>query len=454
MVMKKEKKYYQAGKGLSLRVINYIILIVSVVVSVILMLSAILTFRAFYSYSRATDSFMSLQETADKLMDASDYLTSEARLYTVTEKRIHLENYFFEAETERNREKAIETMEEALPGSNALRQLEQAMEKSVALMNREYYAMRIILDVKNDDNIPEAMKGVELSEHDAELPNDEKRKLARRMMHDEEYEARKDRIRSDMGRCVESLKRESASVKERMEKDLHGALVWMCVLIVLQITDLVVIYALTTRLGIRPLIKAVGYIDNDERLPEKGSSEFRYLARAYNKMYSMHNRNVKRLSFKAYHDELTGLYNRAGYDLIIQNLDTEDTAFLLIDTDKFKQINDINGHDVGDRVLRKVADTLKNCFRPADYVFRIGGDEFVVLMTGVGGNMSRLVGEKVDLINNLLSDGSDGLPPISLSVGVAMCNSELDFAELYKQADEALYKVKENGRKGYSIYGK
>ncbi len=450
--MKKEGKQGSTGKGLSLRVINYIVFAGSVIVAVILLISAIFTFRAFYSYARATDSFMSLQETADRLMDASDYLTTEARLYTVTEKRIHLENYFFEAETERNRENAIETMKEALPGSNALRQLEQAMEKSVDLMNREYYAMRIILEVKEDGNIPEAMKNVKLSEHDLELPNDEKRKLARRMMHDEEYEARKERIRDDMGRCVESLKRESASVKKEMEKDLHRSLILMCILIVLQITDMVAIYALTSRLGIMPLIKAVDYIDNEERLPENGSREFRYLARAYNKMYSMHIRNMKRLSFKAYHDELTGLYNRAGYDLIIQNLDTDDTAFLLIDTDRFKEINDTNGHEVGDRVLRKVAETLKNSFRPADYVFRIGGDEFVVLMTGVDENIGRLVGEKVDMINNLLQDGNDGLPPISLSVGVAMCDSELDFSDQYKQADEALYRVKENGRKGYSIY--
>ncbi|MCR5650151.1 MAG: GGDEF domain-containing protein [Lachnospiraceae bacterium] len=438
--------------GLPLRVFNYIVLVCSVAVTVVLLLSAVLTFRAFYSYAEATERFVKLQETADSLMNASDYLTSEARLYTVTEKRIHLENYFFEAETEKNRDRALETMKEALPGSEALRQLEQAMQKSVALMDKEYYAMRIILLVNNDEDIPEAMKMVEISEHDMELPNDEKRKLARRMMHDEEYEAWKDRIRSDMKRCVDSLSRESAEMRDKMRKDLHRSLVWMCVLILLQSAELTAIFVLTTRLGIRPLIKAVMYIDNEEKLPEKGSREFRYLAQAYNKMYSVHYRNMKKLSFKAYHDELTGLYNRAGFDLIVQNLDTSDTAFLLIDSDNFKEINDNNGHDVGDRVLCRIADTLKGSFRPSDYVFRIGGDEFVVLMTGIDRDIRKLIGEKVYSINKILQKGVDDLPPITVSVGVAMCSDELEFADLYRNADEALYKVKENGRNGFSFY--
>ncbi len=447
-MMKEDNKH---EGGIPLRVINYIVLICSVAVTVVLLLSAVWTFRAYYSYAKATDTYMGLQETAYSLMDASDYLTSEARLYTVTEKRIHLENYFFEAEISQNRDKALETVKKAVPGSDAPRQLEQAMEKSVALMDKEYYAMRLILLVNDDDNVPEAMKDVTISEHDMELPNDEKRKLARRIMHDEEYEAWKERIRSDMERCVESLEKEGSAIQDKMEKDLHGALVWMVVLILLQSADLVAIFVLTTRFGIRPIMRAVKYIDNDEKLPERGSREFRYLAQAYNKMYSVHNRNMKKLSFKAYHDELTGLYNRAGYDLIIQNLDTENTAFLLIDTDKFKEINDNNGHDVGDRVLCRVADILRNSFRPADYVFRVGGDEFVVLMTGVDRDIKKLIGEKVNTINRSLQGDSGDLPPITLSVGVAMCKDDAEFQELYQNADEALYRVKENGRNGVAF---
>ncbi|MBO4373689.1 MAG: GGDEF domain-containing protein [Lachnospiraceae bacterium] len=440
-------------RGLSLRAINYIVLIFSVAVTVILLVSAVWTFRAYYSYAEATDTYMGLQETAYSLMDASDYLTSEARLYTVTEKRIHLENYFFEAEIAKNRDRALETVRDAVPGSDAPRQLEQAMEKSNSLMkDKEYYAMRLILLVKGDDDIPDAMKNVTITEHDMELPNDEKRKLARRLMHDEEYEARKDRIRSDMNRCVEVLKKDGSAIQDDMEKDLRKSLIWMCILIILQSADLLVIFVMTTRLGIRPLIMAVRYIDNDEKLPEKGSKEYCYLAQAYNRMYSIHNRNMKKLSFKAYHDELTGLYNRAGYDLIIQNLDTENTAFLLIDTDKFKEINDNNGHETGDRVLCRIALVLKGSFRPADFVFRIGGDEFVVLMTGVDGDIKKLIGEKVDMINSSLTEDSGDLPAVSVSVGVAMCGEETDFQELYRRADEALYRVKENGRNGYSIY--
>ena len=109
-----------------------------------------------------------------------------------------------------------------------------------------------------------------------------------------------------------------------------------------------------------------------------GSYEFRYLAKTYNKMYEAFKQSIENLNYEASHDSLTGVYNRAGYDVVKQSLDLKSTAVLIIDADNFKKINDMYGHLVGDQVLKKIEDALRAAFRSEDYICRVGGDEFWV----------------------------------------------------------------------------
>ena len=128
------------------------------------------------------------------------------------------------------------------------------------------------------------------------------------------------------------------------------------------------------------------------------------------------------------------------------------TAMLLFDADQFKTINDQYGHETGDRVLQKITATLQNNFRSDDYVCRIGGDEFVVFMAHVSGDKRQLIENKVKQINRDLSAGADGLPPVTLSVGVSFNPEGNDSKEMFRQADIALYYVKDHGRDGVSFY--
>ena len=169
-------------------------------------------------------------------------------------------------------------------------------------------------------------------------------------------------------------------------------------------------------------------------------------------MYSAYKKSIESLNYKASHDELTGAYNRAGYDLIRESLDMNTTAMLLFDADQFKTINDQYGHETGDRVLQKITATLQNNFRSDDYVCRIGGDEFVVFMVHVSGDKRQLIENKVKQINRDLSAGADGLPPVTLSVGVSFNPEGNDSKEMFRQADIALYYVKDHGRDGVSFY--
>ncbi|MBR0409797.1 MAG: diguanylate cyclase [Eubacterium sp.] len=154
--------------------------------------------------------------------------------------------------------------------------------------------------------------------------------------------------------------------------------------------------------------------------------------------------NVKRLSYKALHDELTGVYNRTAYDMRVKKMDFSTTCLLMADADDFKQINDTYGHETGDRVLIRIADTLKKHFRADDRICRVGGDEFVVLMHHIQKEHSMLIESKIKRINEDLSTWVDDIPPISVSVGYAHGSdvSEPDPAALMKLADQAMYKSK------------
>ena len=135
-----------------------------------------------------------------------------------------------------------------------------------------------------------------------------------------------------------------------------------------------------------------------------------------------------------------------------EGADREHMALILIDVDKFKEVNDNYGHAVGDRVLRRVADILRSSFRSVDILCRIGGDEFAVVMTRVNSSVKQIVRSKIDRANEMLQHPVDDLPPVSLSVGVAFSDRKNPQGDIFRDADTALYKVKNGGRKGCAFY--
>jgi len=158
-------------------------------------------------------------------------------------------------------------------------------------------------------------------------------------------------------------------------------------------------------------------------------------------------------------DQLTGLPNRK---LFIDRLKQAMAAsyrsekfggLLLIDMDKFKTLNDTQGHDCGDRLLREVADRLTSCVRSGDTVARLGGDEFVVVIVDIGmkqceaATAAEIVGEKVLSALNEPFNLGNVTHSTSASVGLTLFRGEEASAdELLKQADLAMYKSKDSGR--------
>ena len=149
-------------------------------------------------------------------------------------------------------------------------------------------------------------------------------------------------------------------------------------------------------------------------------------------------------------DELTGLYNRHFLNRIIENEIKRAQRYeiplsvYLMDLDHFKIVNDKWGHPVGDTVLKMAADILMSCTRMSDYIIRIGGEEFVVLMPYTNLEGARLAAEKVRL--EIESRVHPVVGKFTASFGVAEMKNEEDYHDLYKRMDDALYEAKETGR--------
>lgn len=167
---------------------------------------------------------------------------------------------------------------------------------------------------------------------------------------------------------------------------------------------------------------------------------------------SAEQKTLQREIYNATHDSLTQVYNRAGYDLLLSHLELKTALLLLIDGDGFKSVNDRFGHEVGDRTLQRMAQAIERNFRSDDCVCRIGGDEFVVLMHDADPSQYEMIRDRVDRMNGELYREEAGLPPISVSVGVAWGAQAADGAELFDMADRALYETKRSGRKGVTFF--
>ena len=438
--------------GIRLRWVHIIIIIFTAVISFFMLYETFRFSAAFEDVTGATDEYIELQKDADGLMNASDYLTQEVQNFTVTAEKIHLIHYFEEAEETKRREKAIEKMKDITGEGTAYKFLHNAMNESLDLMQTEYYAMKLITIACEIEYIPDEVEKVELTKQDAALSNSEKIKLAQRMVHDTTYHRKKEVIRTNMESCLVELEKQTHIIQDEANEKLETRLNAIRVIIFIQLAIIIVILIMTSVLVILPMLRGVYSIKKDEKLPVKGAYEFRYLAKTYNSMYEAFKKSIASLNYEASHDKLTGLYNRAGYDVLSRSVDLGTTAVLMIDADKFKDINDQYGHDVGDKILQKFARVLRKTFRSEDYICRIGGDEFVVFMMHVTDELRDLIILKTKQINSALADVSDELPPASASIGIAFGHDAPDMVTLLKHADEALYNVKENGRGGGSFY--
>ena len=347
----------------------------------------------------------------------------------------------------------MEGVKELVGETEAYQALVSALGESVDLMNREYYAMRLAVSAYGYDvsEYPEEIQNVELSAEDLAATPEEQREIARMMVFDDIYHSKKVAISDNVQGCLSGMETEMEEEQTAAQADMQRILIQQRGLIIASILAFVVVLVLFLLLVVSPLLKAVTYIQKDLPIPVKGSKEFQFLAKEYNITQQTNLEQRKELAYEATHDNLTGVYNRNGYDSILRSVDWNESALVLFDLDRFKPINDTYGHKMGDQVLARTAKVIQNEFRAQDYVCRIGGDEFAIIMVGVDTDSGPMIMEKVDRINEELRRPKGEIPGIQVSCGVAYGALIPDFDRLFHEADAALYRIKRKGHGGCEV---
>jgi diguanylate cyclase (GGDEF)-like protein len=207
--------------------------------------------------------------------------------------------------------------------------------------------------------------------------------------------------------------------------------------------------------------------DLSERVLLDTKDELQSVGNAYNKMAASlekilneRDNQEEHIKFLAYHDALTGLPNRVlfqdrlGQALALAARNHELVGVMFLDLDRFKAINDTYGHSVGDILLQTVAERLKDCLRASDTVTRMGGDEFMLILSGL-----KDLEQITSLAEKLLSTLSLPLKLESIeltvfgSLGISVFPQDGNDQEtLIRNADAAMYNAKSSGRNNYQLY--
>lgn len=157
---------------------------------------------------------------------------------------------------------------------------------------------------------------------------------------------------------------------------------------------------------------------------------------------------IERLEEKAQTDGLTGVFNAASFHQLTEGSLTEGGTLLIMDIDRFKEVNDRYGHFTGDQVLKEAVRLIQMAFVKDGIIGRLGGDEFLVFLVRET-NLDNISHRCEALLESV--KGRRSLPAITMSIGAAVAAEHEGYDSLYKRADAALYRVKENGRDGYEI---
>ncbi|MBR2676488.1 MAG: EAL domain-containing protein [Solobacterium sp.] len=442
----------QKKDGVSLRTIYAWIIVAAFLLSGAMFYTTSRLTETFESLSETTEDQIALEKAARKLMDASDYLTERAQRFTVDGDTRFLNEYFTEVYETKRREDAIEKMSADPKIKEVLEQLQEAMDESVALMNKEYYAMRLVIDAKGYSAVPEALKQVELREEDQALSPEEKMREATKLVLGDEYYSEKESIRADMQESLDALESLTRNRESQAMENFRKTLKLARFMILLQIFGTLFLIGLTLHLGINPILGAVGRIRDDRPIRETGAKEFRYLAHAYNDLNRRLNDEKELLKEASETDALTGIRNRMAlrndYDCYFGH----EVTVMLMDLDNFKQINDTYGHEAGDHALSETGRLLVQAFQK-EHCYRYGGDEFLIIAPDYSeAEFVRKLNTMVEKRPVIEKDGE--MIPIGYSYGYVhgLLDDDHSLRELFSEADQKMYQIKNSKQKPAENY--
>ncbi len=448
-----ERVRKRQGGGISIRIIGAVAIVIAIA----------LAFHAFALASSITDAnqaakdgekrYVECSDAVDNLQTASDYLTTQARLFITTGRQECMESYLEELTVVNRRGKAVEALKSSLSDDQrAAAELEEALEVSDELAKRELVAMRLAAEYYQVQDVPDKVASADTGSVEVGPGADGKLQAARKLVLDEDYDAAKKSISASVEASSSALLAQLDAGVAANDTLMQNLLFQLRISVALLLCTVMVIVLVLFMYVLKPLGRYVRRVDKNEPLQAEGAYELQYLAHAYNAMYEDNSKRIEQLREFAERDPLTGISNRSGYDNFLAT-HTRNIALILFDIDDFKGFNTAYGRDTGDAVMSKLAAALVAAFRSTDFPCRIGSDKFAVIMTNMEDDMRNAVTDKVNLVNTILADDSDDVPLITLSVGVAFSAEGMDDHDIYEAANTALNQARDKGRNSIAFYG-
>ena len=444
------------AKKVKIRSVSDGSIVATIILAFLCVAVSVLGFRQYTVLRSAMQDYIACEDAAHELQNGSDNLTKQVRLAAATGEQKYIDAYFEEANVTKSREKALDDLDSLNISSDAIDALTDALSASVNLMQTEYYSMRLVEEYIGSmpSTWPEELQSVELSAEDTALSSSEKLYKAQQMVIGIEYNDAKEVISGNVDAAISALT-DVIDQRQNQAADIFTRVFILIIICVLVFAAMMLLVCLLMRFWVvRPLVTFNNDIQNDDTLSVGGANELQMLAETYNKIYAENEERQRLIKHQAEHDPLTDLLNRGSYDRIfnLYEKDQKNFALILVDVDTFKSVNDTYGHAVGDMILKKVARLLTTTFRTIDYVCRIGGDEFAIIMVEMTSDLSYTITEKITEINRQLDISEENVPKVSLSVGVAFTDRKNPGKNMFTDADSALYYTKEHGKSGCNFY--
>lgn len=441
-------------RGISLKLIHGILVVLSLSLSISLV---IITRFAESSYRKIDDlsnGYIQCTQDIQILDETSDYLTSKSREYVAIGNAQAAADYIIEINEKRTREKSLENVNKYFANTDVQTLLENALDSSNRLADKEVYAMRLVGDVYGFSNLPDAIKTVSIREEDVYLTDEEKKDKAINMVFGDDYSTLKGVIDKDVEDSLQLLISITTERKTEANDNLIRVLIIHEILGISTLLIVLTLGVITYILLLIPLKRSIEAINENKRIDVYGSKELNIVVKAYNEMFENNQKQQKALQYEVSHDILTGISNRHEYTSICNRLAKSNVIYIIADVDKFKGINDTFGHAIGDQVLSEVARKLRETFLNHDRVFRVGGDEFIIFIEDVSKERKKELELTLEDINNTFAQRHEyqGFPLVSLSFGVVEKDENMTFEDAYRRADKALYKVKATGGCGFEFY--
>ena len=377
------------------------------------------------------DEYNNYVTVSQLLRQGSDELTEQVRLYAVTGDLRYMNAYFHEANVNRSRDRALQMLREHDDPFDALPSLSEALQYSVDLMRIEFRSMKLISQAygRGTDGIPyEEVRDFALTPEEEGMTPEEKKEYGLSLLFDEVYENEKIKIWDKTDSVLNSAITHTDELLTDLSDGQENSIARQRIYLLLFIASVIALGAIILRRTRTDIIREEKLEDVEMR-SEQLSEE---LAEA---------------TVRANEDPLTGLYNRAAYKARIDALQKDgkrDFAILAWDINDLKRVNDNYGHDVGDIYIRNCCDVFCEIFHKKS-VYRTGGDEFAVVLTGDDFErrdelMEKL--KKAETDAERIPTFDAGKAGFAYGLAVFRRSGKQTAEEVQKQADERMYEKK------------